>query len=708
MNENNDQYPLGEPSVLDYLKSKLFFWRKQDISIPEAKTKVHEYVPPQLSETKQEGSKLSWRVAAAFVLALLAQILNQATDGVGITGLLIYAAAAGLAIWAFWLGELSLPEKAKVVRNFDVIKLNWYPLMIGLFFTLAAFWTMGGNQFTLTNTMVWIMGVVFTGFGIWQFPPKKRTKFRSMMAKIWDVFRDKGSRTRIIQFAAIFLIAVFFRTWQLGEVVPEMVSDHAEKLLDVVDVLNGDAKIFFPRNTGREALQFYLIAITAKITGLGASFISMKLGTVLAGILMLPYIYLLGKEIGNHRVGLIAMLLLGVAYWPNILARVALRFILYPVFAAPVIYHFLRGLRKRSWNDFILAGVFLGIGLHGYTPFRIIPILITIGIIIYILHGRSKERTSNAVVWISLVGLVSLLVFIPLLRFWVEYPDIFSYRAFSRLTNIDQSIDRSVIGIFFSNLWSSLGMMTRNGGLIWVVSLTSQPTMGFVSAAMYVMGSWLLVARYFRDRSWKDIFLVISIPMLMMPSILSISYPAENPAPNRAGGVMVVTYVLAALMIDAFLRAFESWSTKRNGRILMYSSAGLLLGVSLLVNYYVTFNQFPVHYETRAWNTSEMGAVIADFVNAGGDKDNAWVVASPHWVDNRLVGINAGFPDKNYELFPEEIDMTLSTAGSKLFIVRLEEMQNLEALKSYYPEGYTVLYDSRSVGKDFWIFQVDG
>jgi hypothetical protein len=708
MSENNERYPLGEPSVLDYLKSKLFFWRKQAISIPEAEIETQEYKPPQLSETKQEGSKLSWRVAAAFGLALLAQILNQVTDGVGITGLIIYLAAAGLAIWAFWLGELSLPEKAEVVENFNGIKLNWYPLIIGLFFTLSAFWTMGGNQFTLTNTMVWILGVLFTGIGIWQFPQRTGTSFRERLAKMGDAFRDKGTRIRIIQFAVIFLIAVFFRVWQLGEVVPEMFSDHAEKLLDVVDVLNGDRKIFFPRNTGREALQFYLIAITAKITGLGASFMSMKLGTVLAGILMLPYIYLLGREIGNHRVGLIAMFLLGIAYWPNILARVALRFILYPLFAAPVIYHFLRGLRKRSWNDLIISGLFLGIGLHGYTPFRIIPILITIGIIIYVLHHRSREWTSNALVWISLVGLVSLLIFIPLLRFWVEYPDIFSYRAFSRLTGLDQSIDRSVIGIFFSNLWNSLGMMTKNGGSIWVVSLTSQPTMGFVSAAMYVMGSWLLIARYIRDRNWKDIFLVVSIPILMMPSILSIAYPAENPAPNRASGVMVVTYVLAALMIDAFLRAFETWSSERNGRVLMYSTAGFLLGVSLLVNYYVTFNQFLVHYEIRAWNTSELGEVIADFVNAGGDKDNAWVVASPHWVDNRLVGINAGFPDKNYELYPEELDETLSFTGSKLFIVRLEEMQNLEALKSYYPDGYTVLYDSKSVGKDFWVFQIDG
>ena len=38
-----------------------------------------------------------------------------------------------------------------------------------------------------------------------------------------------------------------------------------EKLLDVNDVLHGQFSIFFPRNTGREAFQFYLIAATVKL-----------------------------------------------------------------------------------------------------------------------------------------------------------------------------------------------------------------------------------------------------------------------------------------------------------------------------------------------------------------------------------------------------------------------------------------------------------
>ena len=89
-----------------------------------------------------------------------------------------------------------------------------------------------------------------------------------------------------------------------------MVSDHAEKLLDVNDVLNGQLRVFFPRNTGREAFQFYWTALMIKLFNTGVSFMSLKLGTTLIGLFTLYYIYRLGNEIGNRWVALLALVVL--------------------------------------------------------------------------------------------------------------------------------------------------------------------------------------------------------------------------------------------------------------------------------------------------------------------------------------------------------------------------------------------------------------
>ena len=329
MDDNSrNQYPLGEPSVLDYVKSKIFFWRKEQISVPDSLSEIQELIPPQEYEDKSGISKLSWRVLTAIGLGFFAQLANQVTGGVGITGSVLYLTAAGLVVWAFWREELGLPFKAEESRSYRQIKINWVPLILGFGFALAAFWTLSANRFTLMNTGFWLLGIFLTAIGVWQFPANIYVSIDNKISRVKEALSDKKVRIKIIQFVIVLGIGIFFKVYQFGEVVPEMVSDHAEKLLNVSDLLNGETKIFFPGSAGRESLQIFLIALTAKITGLGVSFISMKLGTVLVGILMLPYIYLLGKEIGNHRVGLIAMFLIGIASWPNILARVALSSIL--------------------------------------------------------------------------------------------------------------------------------------------------------------------------------------------------------------------------------------------------------------------------------------------------------------------------------------------------------------------------------------------
>jgi 4-amino-4-deoxy-L-arabinose transferase-like glycosyltransferase len=89
---------------------------------------------------------------------------------------------------------------------------------------------------------------------------------------------------------------------------------------------NGQTSIFFIRNTGREAFQMYLTAAVARFFGTGLSHMSLKLGTALAGFFTLPFIYLLGKEVGGRWVALLAFVLAGVAYWPNVIARVGTAF----------------------------------------------------------------------------------------------------------------------------------------------------------------------------------------------------------------------------------------------------------------------------------------------------------------------------------------------------------------------------------------------
>lgn len=288
---------------------------------------------PFFARRAGEMAGLPWRSLVAFVLALTAQLLLEPTinRSVGIA-VGLYVLAAVLLIWAILRQELTLSALGAEAEQPMTTVVRRLPFIIALPFVFIAFLAFGNNRFTSFNIVIWLLTIFYWLVAMWQTTPETRLRWKARKAALLSGNWQIRFSTFGLLLLAVIGLAVFFRVYRLAQVPSEMFSDHAEKLLDVGDVLNGQTSIFFPRNTGREALQMYLTAAIAVLCGTGLSFMSLKIGTVLAGLLTLPYMYLLGKEVGNRWVGLLALFFAGIAYWPNVISRVGLRFPLYPLF----------------------------------------------------------------------------------------------------------------------------------------------------------------------------------------------------------------------------------------------------------------------------------------------------------------------------------------------------------------------------------------
>jgi hypothetical protein len=256
--------------------------------------------------------------------------------------------------------------------------------------------------------------------------------------------------------------------------------------------------------------------------------------------------------------------------------------------------------------------------------------------------------------------------------------------------------------IFFSNLWNALAMFSWSNGEIWPVSISYRPALDVVSAALFHLGVVLLGVRYLRRRNWVDLFLLLAIPLLLMPSILSLAFPSENPAPNRGSGAIVPVFLIAGIALDGLMVTLES----RQGPRLAWVIGFVLLLFASLQNFGLVFNQYQRDYSLLSWNTSEVGDAIRDFTRTLGEPDNAHVVAYPHWVDTRLVGINAGYPTRDFAIAPEQLSTTLEQPGPKLFVIYPQDESSLSALQLFYPQGYLKTYISSVPGKDFWMYYV--
>jgi 4-amino-4-deoxy-L-arabinose transferase-like glycosyltransferase len=696
---------MEEPSVLDYVIEKLTFWRKGSLVIPPAEQEPGMGLKDQ-TKSREDSPKGLWKnylVSLPPLFAINAQIFGE-PENRSSTLLIFFYAAAGiglllLIIFKKWELDPLVADEGEA-SEFTV---RWIPFLVGSGLSVLAFFFFTGNLFNFINVFLW-----GAGFGLVWWSLRTPINWPGKIKTAWGKFIADGFKITpwMVLVAAVFLLAGFYRFYLLNQVPPEMFSDHAEKLIDVTDVLRGNHFIFFPRNTGREAFQMYLTAAVAKIFGTGISFLSLKLGTCLAGLLSLPFIYLLGKEIKSKEVGLLAMFFAGIAYWPNVISRVALRFALYPAFVAPTVYFLIRGIKRKKWNDFLFAGLFLGIGLHGYSPFRIVPFAVILILLIYFLHTRSKDNRRLAVIALLLVGLISLIVFLPLGRFASTNYSLFAYRMQTRMSDVETALPGSALGIFLSNLWKSLIMFQWDNGQIWVHSIPGRPALGGITAAMLTLGVVFLAIRYIKKRHWVDLSLLLLIPVLMLPSILSLAFPDENPSLNRSGGAIIPVFIIIAIAVENLVINLRSSIPGKAGK---WISTGIVLFLSLIsmqTNARLVFVDYYQQFKSRAWNTSEIGAVIEEFSETIGVADHAWVVPYPHWVDTRLVGIHAVGQVKDFALWHADIGSTEMADTPKLYIFKPEDEEAFQILQDLYPEGIIARYESEVEGRDFMLYYV--
>ncbi|MBX3002744.1 MAG: glycosyltransferase family 39 protein [Anaerolineales bacterium] len=708
---------MPEPSLLDYLKALLRGQQPPAIPpLPSGKGRRTRLRPAATSARRPRSkaaapaftlAQLPWRSLGAVLLFLAGQALLSLAGSSPATLALavpLWVLALGLAIWANRHGEWALPALQPAAANKAALSFRRTPLIVAAVLFVLTFLLSGHNRFNLLNVVCWLGALGSLLYAFWQ-PGPRRPGWRTRWAAFWaqpEFTLRVGRHTLLLLLLGALILAV--RLYALRSAPPEMVSDHAEMLLDLLDIRNGQAAIFFERNTGREPLPFYLAAWVGRWFGTGVSFLTLKLTSTLASLAGLVFMYLMGEELGGRRVGVFTLALAGLAYWPNVLAHLGLNFYWYATLTAPTLYFLLRGIRRGQLNDYLLAGVCLGIGLNGYTAFRIVPLVAAAALAIFLLHRSSASLRNRAITGALLLLVVALVATTPLLRYSIDHLLVANQRILTRLGEAERAYPGPVGFILLSNMLKGLGLFNYSGGSQWVVGTVRSPAFDLFTATLLLLGVCFTAMRYARQRQWQDLFLLLSLPLLLLPSTLSLAFPEENPAMNRASGAWVPAFVLAALALETCLRSLGQRLAPKRAAASQLAAAGLLALVA--ASNLGLFNQYTRAYRANSWNSAEMGAVIADFAASFGSLESAWVVAYPHWVDTRLVAMEANNPGRDYAIWPEQLAQTASVAAPRLYILKPEDTLALSTLQQLFPQGVLTTYTSQVASRDFYLYLV--
>ena len=520
-----------------------------------------------------------------------------------------------------------------------------------------------------------------------------------------------------ILLVGILALGLAFRYYDLHNNPLDMNSDQAEKLLDVGDVLNGVPHIFFERNTGREPWQFYWTVLLIKLFNLRPDFMALKLGTSFIGWLMLPAIYLLAREVFNKRTALIATLFAAVASWGVITARYGLRYPLAPCAVAWTMYFLVRGLRRNERNTMLAAGVWIGIGLQGYTAYRFMVVVVPLTVLAWMawawLHKQVTLARASFVNGL-LAMVIAILVMTPLLRYSTEHPEMLFYRAATRLSSEEQPIPGNPVTIFIDNVKNVLLMFNLTHDEVWVANLPDRPAMDSLLGGLLIIGTVGALALSIKQRSIWPALILGSGVLMLIPSALSIAFPRENPSVVRTGGAMPMLMIVCAIVPGNLLSSqrFAAHAPHRLFKYLTLIATGFLCVAVIMVNYQRVFVDYPAQYCPRAQNASDIAHEMDVWVAQGHSRSNAWLVGYPYWVDTRAVGVFIGditFPNAVGAAVNLQDAASVDLHGQPgWFALNEEDAASLQSLKRKYPQGQVKLVTgSQCSEKHFIVFTTD-
>lgn len=404
--------------------------------------------------------------------------------------------------------------------------------------------------------------------------------------------------------ALIILIAFFARFWRLSVIPPGLYPDIAVNGTDAINALKThNFQLFYLANNGREGLFMNLIAISFAIFGI--SIWSIRLVSATIGLLTVLGLYFLAKELFNKKVGLLSSFFLAVSFWAVNFSRMGFRAILLPFVLVYSFYFFFRGLRTNRWLDFILGGLFFGLGLHTYISWRLAPLILIAWVFLKIILDKSFWKKY----WKKLVVFVggSIVAALPLLYYFFKNPADFMGRA----GEVSVFKQKGFLKLIMINVGKALAMFNIHGDWNWRHNLSGAPMLTIPLGILFLGGLILAFVKLFKDfkgrrenKFFVYVFLILWFIVMLSPTILS----SEGiPHALRALGVVPVVMILAGVFLYWFFR-LKFWK-----RLSRYLKIIVLIILLVLIGGLETNRYFVVW----AKNTNTYGAFSQNLVNIG-------------------------------------------------------------------------------------------
>lgn len=376
----------------------------------------------------------------------------------------------------------------------------------------------------------------------------------------------KKSRKELLIVLTILAIAAFFRLYDLSSVPPGLYPDEAmngnNALVSLETApLAGEFKLFYPDNNGREGLFINIQAIF--INFLGNEAWVLRLVSAIFGILTVWGLYLLAKELFDKNIAYLSSFLLAISFWHVNFSRIGFRAIMLPFILVFGFYFLWRGLKHGHLKDFILSGLFWGLGFHSYISYRVAPLIVVAVLLNYWSYLKkdfslSKYEHARQQLFRGIVVMFgcAAIVFLPLLLFFFANQELFLSRSGSELLVFSQD---EALKSFGSSVIKTLGMFNFYGDYNWRHNIAGSPQLVWPVGALFAIGFIKEFIHWFKREhshfSTTHTLLFSWFFIMLLPGFLS----TEAPHALRTIGVIPVVMIFAAKGLWWIYEKLHNW-----------------------------------------------------------------------------------------------------------------------------------------------------
>lgn len=439
--------------------------------------------------------------------------------------------------------------------------------------------------------------------------------------------------------ASVLTVAALVRLYDLREYPPGLFPDEAANGEDVLLILSGDTRVFYPRGSGREALFFYVQAAAVWLFGRGVW--QLHAASALVGTLTVAALYFATRAWFGRLAGLTAAWLLATSHWHLTLSRTGFRAIMVPLFVAlftALVGYTVRAAKRaeagRSFSrgrrylvsSYVLAalaGAALAGGFYTYLAYRVmLGVVVGVAALVLVddlLVGRRVRSMPHlARYWRhAAVGTAAaLLTFAPLGWHFIRFPEDFVGRA-GQVSVFNPDLQRAFGGgtlagtLQYAVRETLMSFFAGGGDPNWRHSVAGYPLLNPVTATLLLLGlAWALrgfatvVRKVSRGVEVHLGMVYVYLLLLLAGMLLPVITTAEGlPHGLRSVGLVVPIFMLAGTAGAVVLR----WAARRQppgwGAVCLGTVVGLLLvsGAFGPLLYFVVARGDPeAHYAYRA------------------------------------------------------------------------------------------------------------